>query len=337
MFARGTRVVVATAIITLCPLTAFAQEEPSSADVSAARALGQEGVKLADAGNCQDAIEKLARSEKLFHAPTTLARLGECQVQVGKLVEGTENLNKVVRETLAPNAPAAFAAAQERAKKVLAEAKPKIAKLKIAVAGPEGQYVVKLDGEVVPPANLNMNRPTDPGEHEVEASAPGYKTARAKVTLQEGGNDSVALTLEVDPNAPKPEPVVAPAPAPPPVAPPPLPPPAQPEPREQPSRVPAYVGVGVGAAGIAVGTIFGLMATSKKSEIEDQCQGTRCPSSVQGDVDSGRTMGTISTVGFVVGAVGLVAGVYFYLTSSPKTGSTPPGTFVGANGVRLSF
>src|SRR5579863_3207148 len=112
---------------------ASAQEEPAAADVGAARALGQEGVKLADGGNCPDAIDRLQRAEKLFHAPTTLERLGECQVQTGKLVDGTENLNKVVREVLATNAPQAFRDAQDRAKKTLADAKPKIAKLKIAV------------------------------------------------------------------------------------------------------------------------------------------------------------------------------------------------------------
>ena len=181
---------------------ARAQEEPSATDVAAARALGQEGVKLADAGNCQDAIDRLSRAEKIFHAPTTLARLGECQVQVGRIVEGTENLNKVVRETLPPNAPAPFVQAQERAKVVLAEAKPKIAKLKIAVAGPSDvTWTVTIDGEAIPLANLEANRPMDPGEHVVEASAPGYKTARAKVTLPPGGSDSVALSLGVDPNA----------------------------------------------------------------------------------------------------------------------------------------
>lgn len=325
----------------LAPLSAFAQEEPSSADISAARALGQEGVKLADAGNCKEAIDKLARSEKLFHAPTTLARLGECQVQVGKLVEGSESLNKVVRETLAPNAPAAFAAAQERAKKVLAEAKPKIAKLKIAVAGPaDNNYVVKLDGEVVPPANLNMNRPTNPGDHVVEASAPGYKTATAKVSLTEGGNDSVALTLEVDPNAPKPEPVAPPPPAANPSPPPPLPSPPPPaEPPPPPSRVPAYAALGVGVVGIGVGSIFGLLAIGKKGDVQDACDGTKCPNSVQDNIDSGKTFGTVSTIGFIVGGVGLIAGAYLYITSAPKTGWDPNKnrTFVGANGLKLTF
>jgi hypothetical protein len=342
---RNSLAIGAVGLVLFTSSFAAAQEEPNAADVSAARALGQEGVKLADQGNCKDAIDKLSRSEKLFHAPTTLEKLGECQVSVGRLVDGTENLNRVIRESLPASAPQAFRDAQDRAKKILADAKPKIAKLKIAVAGPaDNNYLVKLDGEVVPPANLNMNRPTDPGEHVIEASAPGYKTATSKVTLPEGGNDSVALTLEVDPNAPKnPPPVVR-----------------QPNPTTEPnttaqpntttnpppssggadqgsSRLPAYVTLGIGGAGVVVGSIFGLLAVSKKSDIQNQCQGTRCPTKVQDDLDSGRAFGTVSTVGFIVAGVGLVAGTYLFLTEGPKSGSNPPSTRVGANGFKLSF
>ncbi len=322
---------VAVALAVAVPNVARADEEPSAADVAAARALGQEGVKLADAGNCAEAIDKLSRAEKIFHAPTTLARLGECQVQMGKIVDGTENLNKVVREQLAPNAPPAFAQAQERAKKVLEAAKPKIAKLKIAVAAPpDAQLHVKVDGEHMPNANLNTNRPIDPGEHTVEASAPGYLTATTKVRLTEGGNDSVALTLEPDPNAPKktdPAPIV-PVTAPPPNPQPDRPPP--PPPQEEPSRVPAYAALGVGVVGVGIGTVFGVMASSKKGDLEDRCPNKICTTDPADDIDSGKTLGTVSTVGFIVGGVGLIAGAYLFLTAGPKrTATTKVSPFVG--------
>ena len=334
----------------LCLLvTAFAStahaEEPAAADVASARSLGQEGVKLADAGNCQDAIDKLARSERLFHAPTTLARLGECQIQVGKIVDGTESLNKVVRETLAPGAPNAFGQAQERARRVLAEAKPKIAKLKIAVAAPPDVALsVKVDGEPMPPANLNTNRPMDPGEHVIEATAPGYKIARGKVSLAEGGSDTVALTLEVDPDAPK-APLAAatttrtdttdakrslassPGSA-----------------QAEPSRIPAYVALGVGVAGLAVGGIFGGLALRKKGDLNDNCLNGVCGSGQKSNLDDGKTFGTVSTVGFIVGGVGVVAGIVMLATGWPKktttTGLAAPrkaGPFVSVDHVGLVF
>jgi hypothetical protein len=293
-------------------------KEPSAADLGAARALGQEGVKLADAGNCADAVERLQRAERIFHAPTTLARLGECQVQLGKLVEGTENLNRAVREVLPLTAPQAFREAQERAKKVIAEAKPKIAKLKIAVAAPpEAKVVVTIDGEPVPLATLNTNRPTDPGAHVVEASAPDFLKATQTITLSEGGVDSVALTLEPDPNAPKPEKVAAPkATEPAPVAPSPAPPVGG-----APSRVPAYAALGAGVVGVGVGAVFGLLALGKKGDLDAACVGKVCPSAQQDNLDGLKTQSTVSTVGFVVGGVGLAVGGFLFATSGPSSAS----------------
>lgn len=288
-------------------------EEPAASDVAAARGLGQEGIKLADAGNCPEAIDRLQRAEKLFHAPTTLARLGECQILTGKIVEGTENLNRVIREPLAATAPAPFLSAQERAKTLYAEAKPKIAMLKIAVAAPAGvEPVVTIDGEPVPSANLNTNRPTNPGMHTVEAGAPGFKKSSAKVTLTEGGTDSIALTLEVDPNAPKPEPASTTT-------------PAQPPPKGEPvkakaSLVPPLVAFGVGAAGLAVGTLFGAMALGEKGQLDDLCPTkTTCQPAASDRIDTGKTYGTVSTIGFVVGGVGVVAGAVMLATGWPKT------------------
>ncbi len=302
-----------TLAVAVFATSAMAQDEPSPADMSAARALGQDGVKLADAGNCQEALDKLQRAEKIFHAPTTLARLGECQVQLGKLVEGTENLNRVSRENLAPTAPQAFRDAQERARKVFAEAKPKIARLKIAVAAPsDAQLTVKLDGENVPVANLNTNRPTDPGDHVVEASAPGYKVATAKVKLAEGAVDSIALTLEVDPNAPK---VAVVPPSSQPVTPG-TPPPAE---TTSNSRLPAYVALGVGGVGVAVGAVFGLLALGKKGDLDDSCKDKVCASGAQDTIDSGKTLGTVSTIGFGVGIVGIGVGTVLLLTSGSKS------------------
>jgi hypothetical protein len=325
------------------PAAPASPEEQNAGDVAAARALGVEGVRAADAGDCNDAVDKLTRAEKLHHAVSTLARLGECQVTLGKLVEGTENLQKAVRETLPPNAPEAFVAAQERARKVLAEAKPKVARLKIAVAAPPGtQIMVKVDGENVPAANLNTNRMVNPGEHVVEATAPGFLKATSKVKLAEGGSDSVAFTLEADPNAPKVDPSAAPGapgaaaggdhPA---------------SPAREPNRVPVYVAGGVGIVGLALGAGFGFAAMSAKSDLDKTCNTNKaCPASSSDKLDSAKTLGTISTVGFIVGAVGAVAAVTLYFVdfsggaraSTASTGGRL-GAYVGPGsaGLRGSF
>src|SRR5450432_3522246 len=140
------------ALAVLCAGLVLSVASPSRADdqaenTAAARTLGVQGVQLADAGKCPEAIEKLQRAESLHHAPTILGRLGECQVAVGQVVEGTENLNAVVREPLAPNAPKVFHDAQDRAQKVLASATPKIAHLVIRITPAEAKASVAVGGK----------------------------------------------------------------------------------------------------------------------------------------------------------------------------------------------
>ena len=301
---------------------AFAQDQPQAESIAAARSLGMQGIKMADAGDCQGAIEKLSRAESLYHAPSILGRLGECQVKVGQVVMGTENLNRVVREQLAANAPKAFRDAQERAKGVLNNALPKIAHLTVRVDPPDAKPQVTVAGAAIPPALIGIERPTDPGTHEVVVSAPGYLEKKSTVTLAEGGSQEIAVRLEKDPAA-------AAATTPPPVAPTPIvttaptAPPADTAPKK--SNTLAYVALGVGGAGLVVGGVTGFLALGKKGDLKG-CESTKCPSSQQDTLDSAKSMATISTVGFTVGFVGVGLGVVLLLTgnnnSSAQLGTT---------------
>lgn len=325
---------IAVALVGALTSGVASADEPSAADIAAARALSQEGTKLANANKCAEAIDKLSRAEKLFHAPTTLSRLGECQVKVGRVVEGTENLNRVVRETLAPNAPKAFVKAQERAKELLPAARAKIAKLTVTVNAPKGaEIAVRVDGEPMNSANLGTERPVDPGEHTIEASAPGHTSAKAKAQLKEGGAESVTLTIEVDPNAPKvavshptdPKPKDTPPP---------------PPPRESSSKVPVFLAFGVGLVGIGVGATFGVLASGKKSDLDGSCNADkRCPPDQEGTLNSAKTFSTVSTIGFIVGGIGIATGTVLLVTSSggSKTGSVSPFVGLGNAGVTGTF
>ncbi|NOU35105.1 MAG: hypothetical protein HOO96_45015, partial [Polyangiaceae bacterium] len=182
-----------------------ARADASATDVAAARSLGQEGIALANQGKCKEAIELFERAEKILHAPTHLFRLADCMVKVGRLVEGTEVLNRLVRETLAPNAPAAFKSAQERGQALLARTQPRLAKLRINVTGPgkDVALTVTIDGRSVSSATVGVSQPADPGERTVDVSAPGFLPKSAKVTLPEAGAGEVSLSLDPDPNAEK--------------------------------------------------------------------------------------------------------------------------------------
>ncbi len=329
-----------------------------AADISLARELGTEGIKLADAGDCAGAIEKLQKAEALYHAPTILGRLGECQVKVGKLVLGSESLQKVVREDLGPSPKPVFVAAQARAQKVLDATLPRIAKLKISVSGAcAADAKVTVDGESVSKAMFGESRPTDPGAHALRATATGCLEATASVTLAEGETKAVALVLVVDPSIKPPEPGETPKETP------------KESPKEQPKETPketqpseppkgfpgppkdtaegggtpgvAWVLIGVGAVGVVGGTVFGLAASSKKSALDTACPTkSSCPESSRADLDSMKSSATLSTAGFVVGGLGLTIGI-IVIASSGKSSSgsawVQPTLGLGSVGLRGGF
>jgi hypothetical protein len=82
-----------------------------------------------------------------------------------------------------------------------------------------------------------------------------------------------------------------------------------------------YGAAGVGALGIIIGSITGLVVIGKKGTIEDNCVGTSCNAVGKEAADSAQTLGTVSTIGFGVGIVGLGAAAVMLLTEPPKTGA----------------
>jgi hypothetical protein len=316
----------------------------SPEDLASARELGTEGVRLADAGDCAGAIPKLAAAEKLHHAPTTLERLGECEIKVGKLVSGTERLNQVLREPLAPGAPAAFAAAHKRAQEALGPALPRIGHLHLHVEGaPPDQVTATVDGDPVPSALFDSARPTDPGSHKVAVSAPGFRAATATAVVPEGGDSTVSLTLVRDTStAATPGPGGAPAPAAPTAGPPPPSPASPPTQGGGGANVPAIVSFAAGGVGLAVGTIFGLMALSTKSSLDGECGPTKKACTSSGDVSNLSTDAWMSNVGFGIGIVGAALGTYFLVSrhGSERTASGPrvePWIGLGSAGLGGTF
>ena len=325
---------------------AQAAEEDSATETAAARTLAVDGLKLAQAGKCDDAIPKLERAEKLHHSAIVLSRLGECQVNAGKLVEGTEMLRKVLREPLPANPSPALSKAYERAQTVLDAAKPKIAGLTISVPSPPSDLRLTVDGQIVASTLVDSELPADPGDHLIEASAPGFLKATSHVTLGSADKKTVTLKLEADPNAPPPPaPGTAPdaAASPPPQAPltkPVVADAASPDvPPQAPSRAAAYVSWGVGIVGVGVGTAFGLITLKDKHNL--QCEGNTCPASQRDAVDSAKRSGTISTIAFGVGGAGLVLGTVLYFSLGPSSSeahaSAPAHRFAGLSNGRAAI
>jgi hypothetical protein len=90
---------------------------------------------------------------------------------------------------------------------------------------------------------------------------------------------------------------------------------------------------GVGVAGLAVGTIFGLVASHDWSNAQSECRSpTNCPShgASVNDHDATVTAGTVSTVSFIVGGVALAGAAVLYLTA-PHGSGEPASVAVGVS------
>jgi hypothetical protein len=271
-----------------------------AADTATARALGIDGVVLADAGRCPEAIEKLDRAEKLHHAPTTATRLGECEIEIGKIVAGTERLQRVVRERLPANAHPAIVAAVARAQSALDRALPRLASVRLSIAAPSRGAAITIDGERASDAIVDTDRKIDPGTHTIEVRAEGFIGAREAVTLREGESRPVRFELRPD-LAARPavrQPMIV----------------ERPEP---PSKVPAAIAFGASAIGLGLGLYGAFVVDAKASRLEGGCDANRvCPPELQKDLRDARTWATISTGAFIGAGVLAATGIALLLLPS---------------------
>jgi hypothetical protein len=285
-------------------LAAWPARADEAADIAAARILGEDGLALADAGSCDKAIEKLDRAERLRHAPTTAGRLGECEIQLGRLVAGTEHLRRITREALAPTAPPIFVDAVARARGLLEQTLPRIPVLRISVKAPAGaRFVVTVDGDPVPDAVVDNDRPADPGPHTIRVTAYGFIGAPRTVILNEGETKIVSLQLDPDPHA-----VL--------LGPPPLPVGDVGESHASSGQSTAgFVALGIGAVGLAAGIGGGIVVALESADLSSSCGPSRvCPPDKQSEIGSAKTWATVSTTGFIVAGVGLGTGLVLLLT-----------------------
>ena len=327
----------AAALLTSLQLTsgsARADEPASSADTAAARDLAIEGLKLADADKCADAIDKLARAEKLHHSPIVLGRLGECLISQGKIVDGTEDLQRMLHEPLPENPPANLSRARDRAQAALSGAKTRIAYLTITIRGATKDISVTVDGEPVPEVLLDRGRPTDPGEHLIKSSAPGYLEASRHVTIGAGEKLGIALQLNPNPNAstepaapptvpsldapakiktePAPQPAAAPAPK------------TQAVEASSSSGATGYWLMGLGGLAAVTGGVFGYLALDQKKQLDGKCPNNACIPSAQGTFDRANQYAKASTILAASGAGVFTIGLTISLLSGQSTGSEHP-------------
>ena len=287
-------------------------------DPAAAREQVKLGYQLAQEGKCEEAIPHFVESLKLDPKAITLINLAACEEKTAKLADA---LGHWV-EARARAQTEGNTAIQEEAEKKAKALESRIPKLTIVLAGATPDAEVVRDGVALGAASMGVPLPVNPGAHTLVVRAKDHEDTSENVTLVEGESKRVELKLGAEKKAG-----------------PSVPAPGEKEGPAGETSPLVYVGFGTAIAGVAVGSIFGIMTLGKGSDAKTKCPAGACQDQAAlDDAQSGQTLGTISTIGFIVGGVGAAIGVYGLVWGKPKA-STSLAVSVGpmGGGLRGTF
>lgn len=266
-----------------------------------ARAYFEKGIAAHDAGKLPEAAEQFERAWSLKKAWDIAANLGIVERKLGRFVAAAEHLSFALRELPPSESDRTRAGLEQELLPVLAV----VGKLTIRsnVAGAE----VRVGDEVKGVTPLAGPVFAAPGGALVELRKDGYEVAAQNLVVQKRGAHE--LTFELRPASAK----------------------------DERSWAAPAIALGIGGVGLATGIVAGTVAVVKFGDLEKAC-GTDlvCPGRLRGEVETGRAVAQISTVGFVVAGLGAAVGLTLLALPGKSTqgrvGVTVGPAFVGVKG-----
>lgn len=309
----------------------------SGGNRAAAEALFNQGRDLMTAGKFAEACPKFEASQQLDPGLGTMLNLAECYEKTGRTASAWAEYREAIPLARAAGSKARQDLATERAQAL----QERLSTLTIrAMAGedPNVHLEVRRDGVALQEAELGSPIPVDPGEHVVEAVAPGKQAWSSKVQVAaNAAKVSVEIpALQPSAGGPATPPTQTPATTTTTVT---TPPAADSGADPGASRrVAGLVLGGVGVVGIGVGAFFGVQASSKWSDAKAKCGDPpyECNNEAKDLQSSAKSAGTVSTVGFIAGGALLATGLVLYFTA-PKRESVALGIGPGSAFVKGTF
>jgi hypothetical protein len=289
----------------------------SAADRATAQALFDQGKELRDQGQIEQACPKFAESLRLDPTVGTRFNLADCYERTRRLASAWTHFLEVAAATELAGQAQRAAAARARAE-ALAKRLPK---LRITPSSRVAGLTIRVDGTELREAAWSTDVPADLGSHDIEATAPGHEPWRKSIVIDAEG---AKIALEVPALVERPdgagsggEGVRG------------------PESGDSSqaggagsSSAVATTGLvlgGVGLAALVAGGAFGLVAMSKKSDVDELCPDyDNCTVEGIETNDEATLYGHLSTVGFVAGGALLVTGLIMWLAAPAEAEPSSP-------------
>jgi hypothetical protein len=318
--------ILVCALATAAPASAWAQPEPQTSRGTGAQkdplVPFEEGRALVKAGRYAEALQKFEESIAIKETSGALLNVGDCQEKLGRYASAAKTFRRTQAIAEQGGAPERAKVAAERAAALRAAVSTltvrvtrKVEGLQISVdgVGVESDVAIELDG----------------GTRYLRVAAPCHRPYEAPVAVGlRGDAREVSVDLVSAPDAPG-CPGARPA----------APaaskstshdarPPSRAEAEERDTRelrrLIAYAAGATGFVVLGVGVGAGIVASSKKSELEDACSSypRGCPDARRRELDGvasdADTAATISTLGIVSGAVLLGGAGVLFFTARPR-------------------
>ena len=287
----------------LVPRISRAENPVETARAEEANRLFGLGREAVEAGRLPEALKRYRAAWRLRKTADIAASLGQVEFELGYLDLATRHFafaDAHVAPSMSPDRRRSLA-------RRLEELRPHVGAVDLTLSPPEA--AVQLDEEAVEPEILETGIYVMPGQHVVEATAPGYVPARREFVVAAGGTARIDLRLIPEDGSP-----AAPA-------------------GESGGRgrhvgvAPAWVGGALALAGLGVGVGYGVAAGQTSEEarrLEEQFVSDRSCGQPVVDADHNAAEAcqqlettlkrldrerNLSTAGYVVGEVGVVATV----------------------------
>jgi hypothetical protein len=290
----------------------------TQSEAARAEKLFTEASALIDQKNYVEACPKLEESQRIDPALGTQFNLALCYEKVGKLSRAWWNMQAVEHLAHATGKKGREDAAHEK----LVELRPRVSHLVLTSA--DADATVQIDGEAAAREAWSFY-PLEPGDHTIEATAPGKKPWQLRTTVPESTTQGAEVAVAVPAlvgvdEAPKKVTIAPPPPS-------------------DGTRTLAFVAGGVGAAGLVTAIVTGILILNKKSVADEKCTPKCVDQDGRDAVSSGKSLVPVNVVSWGVAVAGLGVGGYLFFTSQPKLAAArwSPVVNVGAGSASMKW